>query len=243
MTGLRLSYLVPVYNEELTIPDTTKVLVERLAEFSNSEVVLIENGSTDASPALVEDLARTLSGPHVRVVAAHSDKGVGNALRTGMQLASGDLWAITAADLPFGFSDLDQVLSMDPRPALVIGSKAHPQSRIGASAKRRLMSSVFRQARELMLGLGVGDTQGTVFIDGALGRRIVHHLQATDYFVTTELIAFATRFGVEPIEVPVDYQAPRSGSKVRPVRDGTSMALALFDLRRRLARDAAGQIV
>lgn len=234
MDGLTISYLVPIYNEELVLADTAKAIAARLEDHPGSEVILVENGSRDRSPQLVEELAVALSGPNVRVVASHSAKGYGNAMRQGIDLASGDLLVITAADLPFGFSDLDEALALQPRPALMIGSKAHPRSLVEVSIKRKLMSSAFRLLRRALLGLRVGDSQGTILVDRQLAQRIRPHLASADFFFSTELIALATRLGVEPVELPVDYRNPRPGSTVRPLHDGLRMARAVFELRPRL---------
>jgi len=234
MTGLTISYLVPIYNEEAVLADTARAIAARLESHPGSEVVLVENGSTDRSPRLVEELATALTGPDVTVVAAHSAKGYGNAMRHGIDLASGDLLVITAADLPFGFSDLDEALAQWPRPALMIGSKAHPRSLVEVSAKRKLMSSAFRLLRRFALGLEVGDSQGTILIDRTLAERVRPHLASADFFFSTELIALATRLGVTPVELPVDYRNPRPGSTVRPLHDGVRMARAVFELRPRL---------
>jgi hypothetical protein len=182
----------------------------------------------------VEKLAEALTDPDVGVVAAHSAKGYGNAMRLGIDLAKGDLLVITAADLPFGFSDLDEALALDPRPDLMIGSKAHPRSRVGASLKRRLMSDAFRLLRLAVIGLRVGDSQGTILVRREVARQVRPHLEAGDFFFSTELIAVAARMGVTPVELPVDYANPRSGSTVRPLHDGLAMVRALLGLRRRL---------
>jgi dolichyl-phosphate beta-glucosyltransferase len=236
MSRPTISYLVPIYNEELVLADTAKAIAIRLEEHPGSEVILVENGSTDRSPQLVEELASTLSGPEVRVIAAHSAKGYGNAMRHGIDLASGDLLVITAADLPFGFSDLDEALAHRPRPRLMIGSKAHPRSLVEVSAKRKLMSAAFRLLRRFALGLNVGDSQGTILIDRTLAQRIRPQLASADFFFSTELIALAARAGVQPVELPVDYSHPRPGSTVRPLQDGLRMARAVFELRPRLRR-------
>lgn len=229
----RISYLVPIYNEERGLPATAEAIVERLRGFPGSELVMVENGSTDGSPELVEKLAAALAG-EVKVVAAHSAKGYGNAMRLGIDLAAGELLVITAADLPFGFSDLDEALALEPRPALMIGSKAHPRSRVGTSLKRRLMSEAFRLLRLVVVGLRVGDSQGTILLDRDLARQIRPFLRAGDFFFSTELIAFGARLGVRPVELPIDYANPRPGSTVKPLHDGLRMARALIDLRRRL---------
>jgi glycosyltransferase involved in cell wall biosynthesis len=234
MAGPTISYLVPIYNEEAVLADTAKAIAVRLEDHPGSEVILVENGSTDRSPELVEELAAALSGPNVSVIAAHSAKGYGNAMRHGIDLANGDLLVITAADLPFGFSDLDAGLARQPRPALMIGSKAHPDSLVEVSAKRKLMSVGFRLLRRFALGLDVGDSQGTILIDRALAARLRPHLASADFFFSTELVALASRSGVAPVELPVDYRNPRPGSTVRPLHDGLRMARAVFELRPRL---------
>lgn len=234
MSAPTISYLVPIYNEEAVLADTARAIVARLAARPGSEVILVENGSTDRSPQLVDELAVALSTRDVRVVASHSAKGYGNAMRQGIDLATADLLVITAADLPFGFSDLDEALALQPRPALMIGSKAHPRSLVAVSLKRKVMSSGFRMLRQLCLGLRVGDSQGTILVDRELAQRIRPQLASADFFFSTELISFATRLGVDPIELPVDYRHPRPGSTVRPVHDGLRMARAVFELRHRL---------
>jgi glycosyltransferase involved in cell wall biosynthesis len=240
-TTVRISYLVPVYNEEQGLPTSARAIADRLVDYPGSQLIMVENGSTDRSAALVEELAEELRRPGVEVIAAHSAKGYGNAMRHGIDVASGDMLVITAADLPFGFSDLDEALPLDPRPALMIGSKAHPASQVAASFKRRTMSRAFRLLRRVVIDLKVGDSQGTILIDRGLAQRIRPHLTAGDFFFSTELIALANRMGVTPVEIPVDYSRPREGSTVRPLEDGIRMARALVDLRRRLRMIPAGQ--
>jgi glycosyltransferase involved in cell wall biosynthesis len=231
---VRISYLVPVHNEEGVLASTARVVVERLSVHPGSELVMVENGSTDRSPDLVEELAKELATDQVGVVAAHSAKGYGNAMCHGIDLATGDLLVITAADLPFGFSDLDAALALAPRARLMIGSKAHPRSRVAITAKRRAMSAAFRLLRLVVIGLRVGDSQGTILVDAGLARTVRPHLRAGDFFFSTELIAFASRMGATPVELPVDYSNPRPSSTVKPLQDGLRMARALLDLRRRL---------
>jgi glycosyltransferase involved in cell wall biosynthesis len=230
----RISYLLPVYNEEETIASTARAVTEHLTGLWGGEVLLLENGSTDRSPAIVDCLAEELTRPGVTVVAVHVAKGFGNAIRRGLEMATGDLVVVTAADLPFRFSDLAEVLACDPLPVLAIGSKAHARSKISVSAKRSLMSRGYRLARRLFIGLNVGDSQGSLFLEGGLARSVCPHLNASDFFLSTEIVAVASRLGAQPIELPVDYQTPRPGSTVRPLHDGTAMLLALFGLRRRL---------
>ena len=235
---MRLSYVVPVHNEEEILEDTTTTLVERLRDFPGSEVLLIENGSGDSSAEIAQRLAADLSDELTKVRATSCAKGFGNAYRAGIGLSTGELVVLTAADLPFEFTDLDAVLALEPRPRVAIGSKAHPDSNTSVDRTRRWMSEAYRMLRKALIRLNVGDSQGTILIDGDLVRDLLPSLQAHDYFVSTEILAFAVARGEEPVEVPIEYLAQRRTSKVKPLADGWSMTKQLWELRTRLRRSA-----
>ncbi|MBV8527518.1 MAG: glycosyltransferase [Candidatus Dormibacteraeota bacterium] len=229
----RLSYVLPVHNQERVIATSVERLLNRLAAFPGSEVILVENGSTDASPVVCAQLAGTSADDCVAVRVTQSETGMGNALRRGIAVADGDVLVLSAADLPFEFTDLDALLAIDPRPRLAIGSKAHPRSRTQIPAMRRTMSEAFRLLRLAVLGLRVRDSQGTILIDAALARAIAPHLRCGDFLISTEIVVWSARLGVTPVELPVTYRAT-PGSTVSPLGDSVRMARGLFSLRRRL---------
>lgn len=229
----RLSYVLPVHNQEGVLQHSVSQLTQRLRSFPGSEVLLIENGSTDGSAALCASLAGSQHDA-VRVRAAQSARGMGHALRRGMQLSCSDVVVLSAADLPFAFTDLDAYLSLQPLPRLAIGSKAHPDSRVTIGVQRRLMSEGFRLLRRWVLGMDVGDSQGTLLLDGSLAHALLANLRCGDFLISTEIVCWATRLGVTPVEVPVTYAAA-GGSTVSPIRDSLQMARGLFALRQRLA--------
>jgi glycosyltransferase involved in cell wall biosynthesis len=237
--AMTLSYVLPVHNQERVLESSVARLHERLREFPGSEILLVENGSSDGSAALCAHLAGRLDGSDVVVRMATSPLGMGHALRRGMALAKGDIVVLTAADLPFGFSDLDAYLALDQRPEIAIGSKAHPCSRSEIPPLRRAMSEGFRWVRLLLLGLRVRDSQGTILIDSLLSKRVQPHLASGDFLISTEIICWAVQQGAVPVELPVVY--PRSeGSTVSPLRDSARMLAGIVTLRRRLHAAAMG---
>ena len=203
-----IAYIIGVHNEEEALPATAAAIVDRLRTVSGSEVILVENGSTDSSPQLVTELAEKLSDDRVTVRAEFSPKGLGNVLRRGMEVATADRLILTVADLPFGFSDLDAALALDPMPDVVVGSKTHPQSVVEASLARNVMSFGFRTLRKILFGLDIGDTQGSVNIDRALAERILPVLESEGSFVSTEVVVVGSAAGGTLTEVPVDYSNP-----------------------------------
>ncbi|MGH7685319.1 MAG: glycosyltransferase [Candidatus Dormibacteria bacterium] len=229
----KLSYVLPVHNQERVLEESVRRLRDRLRAFPGSEVLLIENASSDTSPAICARLATAHGSDTVPVRAAESARGMGSALRRGIALAAGDVLVLTAADLPFGFTDLDAYLACDPRPGLAIGSKAHARSRTRIPLQRRVMSEAFRLLRLALLGLRVRDSQGTILIDAALARAVAPQLRCEDYLISTEIVSWASALGHTPVELPVTYSATGS-STVSPVRDSLHMARGLLALRGRL---------
>ena len=233
MSEPTITYVIPVHNQIADLRRTVRLLVARLGHLPGSEVILVENGSNDGSGPLCLTLAATHNGEDVAVRVTTSAKGMGFAWRRGMALARGDTLVLTAADLPFGFTDLDGYLGLSPRPLLVMGSKTHPESQIEIQRLRRVMSAAFGLLRTSVIGLDI-DTQGSVLIDHSLARTLLPRLQCGDYLIGAEINLWAVSEGVTPVEVPVVYTA--SGrSTVSPVRDSASMAIGLVKLRRRLA--------
>jgi dolichyl-phosphate beta-glucosyltransferase len=235
MSESTFSYVIPVHNQVADLRRTVRLLVERLGHLPGSEVILVENGSTDGSGPLCLSLSAMFEGDDVAVRVTTSAKGLGFAWRRGIAIARGDTLVLTAADLPFGFTDLDGYLGMSPRPPLVMGSKTHPDSQVETSLVRRALSGGFGLLRAGLVGVDV-DTQGTVIIRRALAQSLLPRLRSGDFLIGAEINCWAVREGITPVEIPVVYTA-NGRSTVSPLRDSTHMAMGLFALRRRLGAD------
>lgn len=96
MPALKLSLVIPCYNEAANLP----LLVTRcraLVASANAEVILVDNGSSDATPDV---MARELRGePAIRSVRVEVNKGYGHGIRAGLDAATGDVIGWTHADL------------------------------------------------------------------------------------------------------------------------------------------------
>ena len=235
MSEPSVSYVIPVHNQIADLRRTVRLLVERLGHLPGSEIILVENGSSDGSGPLCLSLAALFDGDDVAVRVTTSAKGLGFAWRRGMAIARGQVLVLTAADLPFGFTDLDGYLGLDPRPPLVMGSKSHPDSQIETPLLRRTMSAGFELLRLGLVGLSI-DTQGSVFISRTLAQALLPRLRVGDFLIGAEINCWAVHEGVTPVEIPVVYAAT-GRSTVSPLRDSAAMAAGLIALRRRLAAD------
>lgn len=238
------TFILPAHNEEHGIELTVRRIAERLGDRPGTEVVIAENGSSDATWEIAQRLARETKA--VKVFAYREPQaGLGFALQRAFEEMlrehplPEDRWLVlTAADLPVGFTDLDAVLAIeearrDERPDVIIGSKAHPESKLGPGATRRVASNVYRLARRAILGMRTGDSQGMFFIRQEVARPIVPKIRARDFFWTTEFTYYVERAGHTIEEIPIAIEEARRASTVRPFKHGSRMLKQLVRLRLR----------
>ncbi len=94
---LRLSIVIPAYNEEGSIAGTVMSLAHTLTvERIPHEILVIDDASSDGTAAVVAEVST--SNPSVRCVRSHLPPGFGHAVRAGLDLYTGDAVAIFMAD-------------------------------------------------------------------------------------------------------------------------------------------------
>jgi glycosyltransferase involved in cell wall biosynthesis len=118
---MKLSVIMPVYNEEVTIAEIIgRVRATKLV----SELIVVDDGSTDNSPAILELLEKS-GQPPLLIVRHEQNLGKGAAIRTGLSLVTGDLALVQDADLEYDPADYSRLLEPFKNPAVqvVYGSR------------------------------------------------------------------------------------------------------------------------
>ena len=113
----KVTVIIPTMNEIECIQH----VLEELVQFTNGEILVVDGHSTDGTPALVKELGFK--------VITQDGKGYGNAMKTGLKHANGDIIITFDADGSYDPKDIsDLVKGIDEHNDVVFGSRYLPQS-------------------------------------------------------------------------------------------------------------------
>ena len=107
---MKLSVLMPVYNEQRTLREIVRrVLAVQVPGVDQVELVIVDDASRDGSDEIIRDLHREYPQT-IHPILLEENQGKGNAIRTAIQAATGDLGIIQDADLEYDPQDYTAVL-------------------------------------------------------------------------------------------------------------------------------------
>ncbi|MGD9873430.1 MAG: dolichyl-phosphate beta-glucosyltransferase [Kiritimatiellia bacterium] len=231
---MKLSIVVPAYNEEKRIRPMLDAYLAFFTEHygSDFELVVVVNGSTDGTAAVVQEYAARL--PQVRCIVEPAKIGKGGAVKLGFESARGEIVGFADADgstPPDAFQALaDQ---MEPGVDAVIASRWFKESEVypRQTVSRQIASRIFNGFVRLMLGLKIRDTQcgAKVFKKEALDH-VVPSLGITRWAFDVDLLFQLQRAGYSIREAPTKWHDV-GGSQIRIFRSSVQMFFAVTRLR------------
>lgn len=195
-----LSVFFPAYNDSGTIASMVIRSVRAASDLtSDYEIIVVNDGSADATADIADELARTY--PHVRVVHHPTNRGYGGALQTGFRTATKDLVFYTDGDAQYDPTELALLWSkMTPDADVVNGykiSRSDPLHRI-------LIGRLYHHIVSILFRLKVRD----VDCDFRLMRRAIFeriNLEKTSGVICLEMIKKIQDAGFHIVEVPVHH--------------------------------------
>lgn len=214
-----LTVVIPIFNESPTL----RSVVERVLETKLPiEIILVDDGSTDASPAICRELALQ---PGIVLITHDVNQGKGAALKSGFAVARGDIVVVQDADLeydPQEFGHLVQPI-LDNTADVVYGSRYIHASDRRADGWHYRINGLITWLSNLFTRLKLTDVETCYKVfRRPLIQEIGPKLQERGFGIELELTSRLARHGgVRFAELPIGYQA-RSYAEGKKInwRDG-----------------------
>ncbi len=235
LCAVKLSILMPVYNEFATLQSAVKRVLE--VEFPvDIELIVVDDGSTDGSRDLY---AQWRDDPRVLVHLKSTNGGKGSAIRKGAELATGDYVIMCDADLEYAPEEIPGLLRpvLNGQAEVVYGTRTFG-SHNAYSYLYVLGNRGVTTATNVLFNCYISDLE-TCFklMPLDLYRRL--DVRSAGFGMEAEVTGKLLRAGIRPYEVPISYRARRRGEgKKLTWRDGVAALWIL--VRERVRRPPTG---
>ena len=220
---MKLSIIVPVYNEQKTISDILNALEKLTIPSVTKEVIVVDDGSTD----FTREKLKKIKWP--KIVLHEKNKGKGAAVKTGIEHATGDYIIIQDADLEYDPKYIKELIKpiLEGKAKVVYGTRLKRMPNLSKEEKRfRFLLHYFgNRFLSLLTSILYGqwltdmETCYKLFPKKALsGVRI----NARGFEFEPEITAKLLKKGYKITEIPINVK-PRGyeeGKKLNTVRDG-----------------------
>ena len=227
------SIVIPAYNEKARIGATLNEVVRSVqVNRWNAEVIVVDDGSTDTTAAIVKTFAGQY--PFVRLLANGGNRGKGFSVRYGMLHAAGDIVLFTDADLSSPIDEAPRLFNAIREGAdIAIGSRWLESSRqtIHQPLYRQFFGRCFNLVTRLIMRLPYADTQCGFKAFTRPAAQTVFQLQRIQRWgFDPEILYIARKRGFVVREVPVTWGHDER-TRISYLRDGLQMLKELLVVR------------
>lgn len=213
---MQLSIIIPAKNESTTIKAVVK---ECIRNFPDTEVLVVDDGSTD-------DTARLAEAAGARVITHAYSKGNGAAVKTGIRSASGKILAFMDGDGQHDPAALAPLVeSVKIGSDMAVGARSRSDQ---ASLGRLIANWVYNRLASMLTGQRVEDlTSGFRAARADAMREFIGLYPNKFSYPTTSTMAFF-RAGYTVTYFPIKVTKREGKSHINPLKDGARFLLIIF---------------
>lgn len=230
---MKLSIVIPAYNEEERLPPTLKGYLDYYepGRPSDYEIIVVVNGSRDGTERVAREFAAQY--PSVRVIVEPRAIGKGGAVMMGFEAARGELIGFVDADgatPPFAFDDLANNIG---DAGAIIASRWFKESKVypPQPLKRRIASRIFNFFVRWFFKVKIRDTQcGAKILTREAVRAVLPKIGITRWAFDVDLLFKLRREHFKIVEHPTTWHDV-GGSQLKIGRASTEMFIAIVRLR------------
>lgn len=231
-----ISVIIPCYKEAEVIEQNLRTVDDYLkSRFERYEIIVVVDGSPDATKHNIERLAVTEPGIPLRLITFRSNHGKGAAVKSGVLASKHDLVLFIDADLTIPIKELDKFLSALHSADIAIASRLVSGSYFEETPPwyRHLMARGFHLLQILILGnFEFSDTQCGFKLfrrDAALA--LFRKLTVKRFAFDAELLFLAQKYNYKIAILPVTIRKDPRNTNVSLLRDPLNMFFALLKIR------------
>ncbi len=233
------SIVIPAHNEQNRLPGTLEQIFDFLKQQSfTSEVIVVENGSTDDTHRIAQQFA----SEHPNLSVLQSEKGKGAAVRRGMLAARGDYRFMWDADLSMPVEEIVKFLPprLENFDIAIASREARGAVRYNEPSYRHLGGRGINFIIQALILPGLNDTQcGFKCFRAAVAEDIFRRQTLPGWSFDIELLYIARRQGYRIVEIPIHWYH-FSESKVSALRDALRMIQDIFQIHANARRGMYG---
>jgi len=236
--SVSLSVIIPAYNESARLGRTIETILQFLKQYpKSSELIVVDDGSTDETAAVAERALKNAEGVETRLIQYYPNKGKGYAVRQGLLKARAPIALFSDADLSTPITEMPKLLAMveSKQCDLAFGSRTLEPGLIGIHQpwRREFGGRVFNAMVRLITRLPATDTQcGFKAFRMETCRPILEASQIDRFAFDVELLYLANMAGLRIRDCGVRWDH-YEGSKVSFLRDSMRMFSEVLAIRSR----------
>jgi glycosyltransferase involved in cell wall biosynthesis len=233
MAHPRLSIVIPAYNECARIEATlARVLDCVQSRHWDAEILLVDDGSTDNTVAIVQQwMSRS---PRLHLIKNPGNRGKGYSVRNGLLQSAGDIVMFTDADLSAPIEEAELLFAaIDSGADVAIGSRWLDKQKqtIHQPIYRRFFGRCFNWVTRRVIGLPFKDTQCGFKAFKREAAQTIFRLQTIERWgFDPEILFIARKLKFRIVEVPVTWGHDER-SRISYLKDGLKMLEEMAEIR------------
>lgn len=225
MPPVTYSFVLPAFNESARIAATLEKILAYVAQRDwNVEIIVVNDGSTDSTAAIVREYAA--KHPQLELLENPGNRGKGYSVRNGILHARGEMVLFSDADLSSPIPEAGKLFAVIAQGADVAIGSRWLKTELQVQRQpfyRQFFGRVFNLVLRLVLGLNFKDTQCGFKAFSRRSAQAIFRLQTIERWgFDPELLFLARKLGFRVEEVPVLW-SHREGTRLNPWRDGMNM--------------------
>jgi len=229
----RLSIVIPAYNECLRIEGTLDRVMHCVETCKwDAEVIVVDDGSTDETPAIVQRWMQKY--PRLHMVKNPGNRGKGYSVRNGLLQSAGDIVMFTDADLSSPMEEAERLMkAIDNGADVAIGSRWLDKQRQTKHQPlyRRFFGRCFNWVTRRVMGLPFKDTQCGFKAFKREAAQVIFRLQTIERWgFDPEILFIARKLKYKIEEVPVTWGHDER-SRMSYLKDGMKMLEEMAEIR------------